>query len=105
MANVTGGTPGQPAQYSNVALGYDNEAKLLQWFQQMWLSNRDMEQLVDRCLDYDFDNNQGGGGDHAQPQSNYMTVNGMSDNTGMHWCRREWDLIGYRPRDNVGEHV
>ena len=58
----------------------------------MWLSNRDMAQLLERALVADADGWPGG----------FALVNGMSDNAGMAWSleatRR---LLGYRPQDGV----
>ena len=41
--------------YSEVAQGFDDEHKILPWFENMWLSNRDMLQCVERCIDYEPD--------------------------------------------------
>jgi uronate dehydrogenase len=60
-----------------------------EWFRQMWLSNRDCCQLMERCLVADL-------------AERFVVVNGMSANTGMRWdlstTRR---LLGYEPLDDV----
>ena len=76
--------------YSEVALGFDDEHKILPWFENsecssdrpfprpfllltlrvlpraVWFSNRDMLQAVERCVDYEPDE--------------YLVVFGMSNN-------------------------
>ena len=71
--------------YSDVALGFDDEEKILPWFENMWFSNRDMAQCIERCVDYDGDE--------------FKVVPGMSNNSDM-----RWDIsndIGYVPLDDV----
>jgi NAD+ dependent glucose-6-phosphate dehydrogenase len=57
------------------------------WLRQMWLSNRDCCQLLERCI-------------AADPAIGFAVVNGMSANAGMRWdieyTRR---LLGYEPQD------
>ena len=68
-----------------MARGFDDGRRVLEWFQNMWLSNRDMLQCIERCADWD------GNG--------FKVINGMSNNTGM-----RWDIsndIGYQPVDDV----
>jgi uronate dehydrogenase len=59
------------------------------WFRDMWLSNRDFCQLVERCI-------------LAGPELRFAVLNGMSNNTGMRWdiedTRR---ILGYEPQDDV----
>ncbi|MBI2194365.1 MAG: NAD(P)-dependent oxidoreductase [Planctomycetes bacterium] len=59
------------------------------WFRLMWLSNRDLCHLMERCIE-------------ADSSIRYAVVNGMSANTGMRWdidhTRR---LVGYQPQDDV----
>ncbi len=59
------------------------------WFRLMWLSNRDLCQLMERCLVADL-------------SERFVVVNGMSKNTGMRWdietTRR---ILGYQPLDDV----
>jgi uronate dehydrogenase len=59
------------------------------WFRLMWLSNRDLCQLMERCLVADL-------------PERFVIVNGMSNNTGMRWdieaTRR---ILGYQPLDDV----
>jgi NAD+ dependent glucose-6-phosphate dehydrogenase len=60
-----------------------------EWFQLMWLSNRDYLQLMQRCLE-------------APLREQFVIVHGMSANRGMRWdlgsTRR---LLGYEPVDDV----
>jgi uronate dehydrogenase len=59
------------------------------WFRLMWLSNRDLCQLMEKCVT-------------ADPAIRFAVVNGMSANTSMRWdiehARR---LVGYEPQDDV----
>eukprot|EP01047_Picozoa_sp_COSAG01_P050185 COSAG01_NODE_5045_length_4528_cov_2.181079_5_plen_228_part_00 len=57
--------------YSDVALGFDDEAKILPWFENMWFSNRDMLQCIERCVDYEEDE--------------FKVIFGMSANSNMRW--------------------
>ena len=80
-------------------LGYDCPANLLRWFQQMWLSNRDLGQLMTKCVEYEYDEDD---------ETNYMVVNGMSANTGRRWSRENYtrycclerDMLFCRPTAN-----
>ena len=58
------------------------------WFRQMWLSNRDYCQLMERCI-------------VAELSERFVIVNGMSANTGMRWDLTATKRLGYVPRDNV----
>lgn len=59
------------------------------WFRLMWLSTRDLCQLVERAIE-------------ADPGLRFAILNGVSANTGTPWdleaARR---LVGYEPRDDV----
>jgi len=75
--------------YSQLARGYDDDRRVLQWFQNMWLSNRDMLQVFERCSDWEG--------------SGFQVVNGMSNNEDM-----RWDIsnpIGYAPVDDVSKEI
>ena len=64
-------------------------ADMAAWFHQMWLSNRDFCQLMERCIE-------------ADPAIDFAIVNGMSNNTGMRWdIEQARRLVGYRPEDDV----
>lgn len=61
------------------------------WFRQMWLSDRDFRQLMDRCL-------------AAAVPDHCLVVNGMSANAGMRWdltVARE--RLSYVPADGIGD--
>ena len=59
------------------------------WGWQMWLSDRDYCQLLQRCID-------------ADPALRWAIVNGMSGNEGMPWeIQTAADLIGYVPQDGI----
>ena len=64
-----------------------------EWFRLMWLSDRDLAHLMDRCLVADL-------------PAKFVIVNGVSNNTGMMWDlepgRR---LLGYHPRDDITRHT
>jgi nucleoside-diphosphate-sugar epimerase len=87
--NATGVTGAEPVT------GPDADRNLL-WFRQMWLSNRDFLNVMERSLLADASGWQRPG----------IVVNGMSANTGMAWdietTRR---LIGYAPQDDVWTRV
>jgi len=60
-----------------------------EWFRQMWLSDRDYLQLMERCLS-------------AELAERFVIVNGMSANSGMRWDLGETRrLLGYDPADDV----
>jgi nucleoside-diphosphate-sugar epimerase len=86
-------TSGLPGDDTNV--GPDTERDL-QWFRNMWLSNRDFTAVMERALLADA----------APWPEPGIIVNGMSANRGMPWdietTRR---LIGYEPKDNIWDHV
>jgi uronate dehydrogenase len=59
------------------------------WYHEMWLSNRDFCQLMERCL-------------LAELPQRFVIVNGMSANAGMRWDIDETRrLLGYAPADDV----
>ena len=86
----TSGLPGE-----EVDVGPDTERDL-QWFRNMWLSNRDFASVMERALLAD---------PQAWPHPG-IVVNGMSANRNMPWdietTRR---LIGYEPQDDIWDHV
>lgn len=60
-----------------------------EWFRKMWLSDRDFLHLMDCCLT-------------AELREPFVTVNGMSNNSGMRWnLTGTEEAIGYRPQDDV----
>lgn len=62
------------------------------WFRLMWLSNRDFVHLFERAINADA----------SQWPSPSITVNGMSNNTGMAWSLDETRrYLGYQPLDDV----
>lgn len=59
------------------------------WFRNMWLSNRDFCQLMERCIE-------------ARLDTRFAIINGMSNNTGMRWdIEHTRKLVGYQPQDDV----
>lgn len=59
------------------------------WFQLMWLSNRDYCQLMERCI-------------LAELPQRFVIVNGMSNNTGMRWdIEHTRKVLDYQPQDDV----
>lgn len=82
-----------------VRIGYvkhdDNSAvafrKEFPWGRQMWLSDRDYCQLMQRCIE-------------ADPAIRFAVINGMSANAGMRWDIEEVkQLVGYVPQDGLSE--
>lgn len=60
------------------------------WARLMWLSNRDYCQLMERAIETDL------------AAGSTVTVNGMSNNTGMRWdLSTARDVLGYAPQDDV----
>jgi len=60
------------------------------WFKRMWLSTRDMCQLVERAITVE------------QPPHSFHVVNGMSDNAGMVWdIDHTRQVLGYIPQDGL----
>lgn len=60
-----------------------------EWFRKMWLSDRDFLHLMECCL-------------CASLSSPFLTVNGMSANTGMRWdLTAARSVLGYAPLDDV----
>jgi len=60
------------------------------WFKQMWLSTRDMCQLMEQAITVP-----------KEPKS-FLVVNGMSDNEGMVWdIEATKRLLGYVPQDGL----
>ena len=77
--------------------GYDNRNEVLKWFQLMWLSNRDMGQLMLRSIDFAPSRS-------CSAEHHFMIINGNSNNTGRRWSADHFDTIGYAPEDDVTEH-
>lgn len=68
------------------------EARALRWFRNMWLSNRDFLQVMERALLADASGWPAPG----------IVVNGMSANRGMAWdLETGRRLIGYEPQDDI----
>lgn len=62
------------------------------WFQQMWLSNADFSQVIEKSLTEPS---------NSWPSSSVI-VNGMSNNSGMVWSLQEGrQCLGYEPVDDV----
>ena len=64
----------------------------LRWLRDMWLSNRDLVQLIERAIRADA----------SRWPAPAIVVNGNSANAGMPWSlegARQW--LGYAPRDNL----
>ena len=60
------------------------------WFRVMWLSNRDLCQVMEQAIRVD-------------PNLRFAIVNAMSDNRGMRWdIEQTKNLLGYCPRDGIG---
>lgn len=66
------------------------ETPATQWFKGMWLSNRDLQQLMRCAVEAGTDTWPGSA----------IVVNGVSNNPGMGWSLDEGErYLGYRPRD------
>ena len=71
-------------------------AKTDRWFQEMWLSNGDFAQLIEKSLFAASD---------AWPTSSVI-VNGMSNNKGMVWSLQEGAAcLGYQPQEDVYRYL
>lgn len=80
------GIPGEESATHDPQVEHD-----IKWFRNMWLSNRDFVQAVERALRADA----------ADWPGRAVIVNAMSQNTGMPWNLAATEtLIGYRPQDN-----
>lgn len=85
----SGAAPGEA-----VGQPQDEYERDFKWFRNMWLSNGDLDRLLEAALTADAADWPGPG----------IVVSGMSNNTGMAWDLEEaaaW--IGYRPVDDVWE--
>jgi hypothetical protein len=60
-------------------------------------SNRDMGQLFQRSLEYEFP------GSLNNEHQGFLIVNGNSANTGKRWSEDNFDLLQYRPKDDVSK--
>jgi len=67
-----------------------DEELLMDWWRGMYLSNRDLCRLVDRCLAPELDNSS----------KNLLYVNGVSRNENSRWVLENNDL-GYKPAEHV----
>jgi nucleoside-diphosphate-sugar epimerase len=68
----------------------------LKWYRNMWLSDRDFGQLMERALMADASGWNAAG----------IVVNGMSANTGMLWdVETTRQMIGYVPQDDVWKEL
>jgi nucleoside-diphosphate-sugar epimerase len=87
---------GSPASTSDTGELDADARRALRWFRNMWLSNRDLDQLFIRSVLAPSD----------MWPSQSIIVNGVSNNRDM-----DWDLsgaishLGYRPEDDVYAHV
>jgi hypothetical protein len=83
------GTPGGvPATEVLDPEGEINE----RWFRAMWLSNRDLSQLIDKSLT----------ADPARWPTHGLLVNGVSHNRGMGWSLDEArEFLGFEPEDDL----
>uniref|UniRef100_A0A7S3Y885 NAD-dependent epimerase/dehydratase domain-containing protein n=2 Tax=Lotharella globosa TaxID=91324 RepID=A0A7S3Y885_9EUKA len=67
--------------------------KLSDWYQLMWLSNRDLLQVCNCAM-------------KAESKQGFTIVNAMSKNSGSRWdVSFGLDSIGYSPQDDVTEHA
>ena len=57
----------------------------------VWLSPRDVVQLVRRCID--------------APKYHYCVVYGISNNTRAYWDNSEAAFLGYKPEDNAEDYA
>jgi nucleoside-diphosphate-sugar epimerase len=86
---ASGAAPGE-----SVGQAPEEYQRDLKWFRNMWLSNGDLDRLLEAALTADAATWPGPG----------IVVSGMSNNTGMAWELEEAaDWIGYRPLDDVWE--
>ncbi|MDR5837053.1 NAD(P)-dependent oxidoreductase [Caballeronia sp. LZ034LL] len=87
---------GSPASTSDTTTLDDEARRTLRWFRNMWLSNRDLDQLFIRSVLASSD---------AWP-SQAIVVNGVSNNEDMDWdLNGAVEYLGYRPEDNAYAHV
>ncbi|RFU49765.1 NAD(P)-dependent oxidoreductase [Paraburkholderia sp. DHOC27] len=87
---------GSPASTSDTAVLDEAARRTLRWFRNMWLSNRDLDQLFIRSVLAPSD----------EWPSQAIVVNGVSNNKDM-----DWDLsgaikyLGYQPEDDAYAHI
>ncbi|GAB5097771.1 NAD-dependent epimerase/dehydratase family protein [Caballeronia sp. HLA56] len=87
---------GSPASTSDTTELDDEARRTLRWFRNMWLSNRDLDQLFIRSVLASSE---------TWP-SQAIVVNGVSNNKDMDWdLSGAIEYLGYRPEDDVYEHV
>jgi len=66
--------------------------QVTEWFQLMWLSNRDFLQICEKVITADF-------------SGKFHIFNAMSRNTGMRWdLAYPQRILGYNPKDDVTKH-
>lgn len=74
----------------------EDEIRALRWYRNMWLSNRDFLQLMERAVL----------ADHAAWPAAGIVVNGMSANAGMGWDLSSANQhLGYAAQDDIWSHV
>lgn len=87
--NASGVSRGVPADHPDAA-------RDLRWFRNMWLSNRDFLNLMERALV---------SGAEGWPSPG-IVVNGMSANAGMAWdIETTKRLLGYEPKDDLWAEI
>jgi len=65
----------------------DLPADSIEWYKRMWLSTRDLCQLIEKCIEAKL----------SQP---FVIVNGMSNNADMIWdIEHTREVLGYEPQD------
>jgi uronate dehydrogenase len=61
------------------------------WFKRMWLSTRDLGQLMEQAIKV------------SKPSKSFLVLNGMSDNENMVWDIEATKVeLGYQPKDGFG---
>lgn len=71
-------------------LAADLPTNQVEWLPEMWLSNRDLCQIVEKCIE-------------APDSVRFAVLNAMSDNRGMAWdLEHTRRVIGYQPMDGRG---
>ncbi|MEM7532430.1 MAG: NAD(P)-dependent oxidoreductase [Chloroflexota bacterium] len=59
------------------------------WMKNLWLSNRDYCQLMEKCIE-------------ADPNIHFEVINGMSNNAEMRWdIQHTRDVVGYEAQDDL----
>jgi nucleoside-diphosphate-sugar epimerase len=87
---------GSPASTSDTTALDDDARRVLRWFRNMWLSNRDLGEIFIRSVLAPAD---------AWPSPSII-VNGVSNNRDMDWdLSGAIEYLGYQPADDVYAHV